>query len=297
MLPAALSTALETCLREAGDPDPIDKVQHVGGGDINQAACITTSQARYFVKWHNAPPPRFFECEALGLRLLAGPGTVRVPGVIGYGDVPGSRTTFLILNWIERGSSKHGKAAEQLGREFAELHLIRQERYGLDHDNYIGRMPQSNTPSDSWVDFYRDQRLGAQRELARQHGRLPAPREKRLNQLMDSLDQWIDESICQPSILHGDLWGGNWMVDSRGQPYLIDPAAYVGDREADLAMTALFGGFPQSFYDAYHEVFPLAPGYAERQPLYKLYHLLNHLNLFGGGYGGSVDGILKQYTR
>ncbi len=297
MLPANLSTALESCLQEAGDHHPIDRVQPVGGGDINQAASITTSKGRYFVKWHHSPPPRFFECEARGVQLLGQPGVVRVPTVIGYGDVSGSRTAFLILDWIERGGSKHSGAAEQLGRELAELHLIRQERYGLDHDNYIGRMPQPNTPSDSWLDFYRDQRLGAQRELARKHGRLPAQREKRLNQLMDSLDQWIDESLCQPSILHGDLWGGNWMVDSAGQPYLIDPAVYIGDREADLAMTALFGGFPQSFYDAYHEVFPLAPGYAERQPLYKLYHLLNHLNLFGEGYGGSVDGILKQYTR
>jgi fructosamine-3-kinase len=113
--------------------------------------------------------------------------------------------------------------------------------------------------------------------------------------VIGSLDRWIGEADCQPSLLHGDLWGGNWLVSAAGEPVLIDPAVYYGDREADLAMTRLFGGFPPAFYGAYEEVFPLASGHAEREPLYRLYYLLCHLNLFGESYGGSVDGILRGY--
>jgi fructosamine-3-kinase len=136
----------------------------------------------------------------------------------------------------------------------------------------------------------------AQRDLAAHLGHLPAHRARLLDRLMSRLSEWIDESQCKPSLLHGDLWGGNWMVSAVGEPVLIDPAVYVGDREADLAMSALFGGFPPSFYAAYREVYPLAPGYEDRQPLYQLYYLLCHLNLFGEGYGGSVDNILRRYV-
>ena len=146
------------------------------------------------------------------------------------------------------------------------------------------------------MSFYRDERLGAQRDLARQRGHLPRERARLLDRLIERLDEWIDERHVQPSLLHGDLWGGNWMVALDGQPVLIDPAVYFGDREADLAMTSLFGGFPPDFYSAYNEVFPFAPGYRERQPLYQLYYLLVHLNLFGESYGPRVDGILRQYV-
>ncbi len=297
-LTTELEGAILEALQKAGDPGPIRESRHVGGGDINQAAQVLTPQGRYFLKWHRSPPSRFFECEARGLALLAGAGAVRAPAVLGYGSVPGSQTAFLILEWIERGSGgKDSAAAETLGRGLAQQHLLEQDRYGLDHDNYIGRLPQPNAPTDSWLAFYRDQRLGAQRDLARRLGYLPTKRERLLDQLMDSLSRWIDETQCRPSLLHGDLWGGNWMVAEGSEPVMIDPAVYIGDREADLAMTALFGGFPSTFYAAYREAFPLAPGYEERQPLYKLYYLLCHLNLFGEGYGGSVDGILQRYVR
>ena len=297
-LPETLINALRNPLREAGDDSPIRHATRVGGGDINQAARIETDRGRYFVKWHTAPQPGIFECEARGLGLLADAGAVRVPRVIGHGSVPGSRTAFLILEWIERaGAGKGGRAAERLGRELALLHRKRQATYGLDHDNYIGRLPQPNRTMDSWVEFYRTQRLGAQRDQAAAQGLLPPHRARLLDQVMESLERWIDESHCQPSLLHGDLWGGNWMVAANGEPVLIDPAVYYGDREADLAMTALFGGFPRSFYAAYAEVFPLAPGYNERQPLYQLYYLLCHLNLFGESYGGPVDSILRRYAH
>ncbi|GAB4477945.1 MAG: fructosamine kinase family protein [Anaerolineae bacterium] len=302
VLPPALAAEVKRALAAAGDDTPLQRAFHVGGGDINHSARVETAQAAYFVKWHSAPPPRFFECEAAGLRLLAEVGVrragagFRVPQVIGSGAVPGERAAFLVLSWIEARGGKSAHAAETLGRGLALLHRQTAPRYGLDHDNYIGRLPQPNRESTSWVAFYRDQRLGAQRDLAARAGLLPERRARRLERLMARLDEWIDERLCRPSPLHGDLWGGNWLVDADGSPVLIDPAVYYGDREADLAMTALFGGFPAAFYDAYEEVYPLAPGHQQRQDLYKLYYLLCHLNLFGEGYGGSVDSILQRYV-
>jgi fructosamine-3-kinase len=291
----ALASAVDSVLKAAGDPGPISDIRRVGGGDINRAARVETARGCYFVKWHPAPQPGVFTCEAKGLALLAAGSAARVPAVVGAGSVPESGAAFLVLEWIERGSGKDDSAAALLGRQLAGQHLTRHARYGLDHDNYIGRLPQPNAPSDSWVDFYASQRLGAQRDQAARNGLLPPARARLLDRLIASLDRWIDEPACQPSLLHGDLWGGNWMVSAAGEPVLIDPAVYYGDREADLAMTRLFGGFPQAFYDAYNEVFPLAPGHAEREPLYRLYYLLCHLNLFGESYGGSVDGILRRY--
>jgi fructosamine-3-kinase len=296
MLPDDLRPVLEEALRKAGDSGPLTDFRRVAGGDINQAARITTPAARYFVKWHAAPPSRFFECEANGLRLLGSAGCVRVPQVISAGSVPGRTTAFLVLEWIEKDGGKSQRAAEALGRELASLHRLEQTGYGLDHDNYIGRLPQSNRRRGTWTAFYAEERLAAQRDQAARNGLLPAPRARRLDTLIGSLDRWIDESTCRPSLLHGDLWGGNWMVGTEDRPILIDPAVYVGDREADLAMTALFGGFPPAFYAAYNEVFPLTPGWDERQLLYQLYYLLCHLNLFGEGYGSSVDSILRRYT-
>lgn len=290
-----LKLAMQTVLRQRGDASPIREMRPVGGGDINQAARIETVRRPYFVKWNSMPPPRFFECEAAGLALLAATDTARVPQVIGAGDVPGTGAAFLILEWIDTGQ-KGSRSAEALGRQLARMHQVAQGQYGLDHDNYIGLMPQPNKQSGSWLEFFRTQRLGAQREFAAKAGLLPPQRAERLDRLIETLDKWIDETQCQPSLLHGDLWGGNWMAGNVGDPILVDPAVYVGDREAELAMTSLFSGFPQPFYAAYNEVFPLAPGYEARQPIYQLYHLLNHLNLFGEGYGGSVDAVLNRYT-
>jgi fructosamine-3-kinase len=288
-----LELAVRAALKTAGDPGEIATWHPVGGGDINEAARIGTQQRQYFVKWNAAPPPGFFEAEAHGLRLIREAGEVKVPIVIAQGRVPQSRTEFLVLDWIPT-AAKGGDSAERLGRLLARQHLQRQPYYGLITDNYIGRLPQPNHPSESWIAFYRTQRLGGQRDLAALNGYLPSHRSRLLDRLMNSLDRRIDEAACQPSLLHGDLWGGNWMADLNGDPVVIDPAVYYGDREADLAMTALFGGFPHRFYDAYAEVFPLLPGFQERQLLYQLYYLLCHLNLFGEGYGSSVDTILRR---
>jgi fructosamine-3-kinase len=269
----------------------IRSITSVGGGDINEAARVETAIGRYFVKWNSRPRPRMFQAEARGLNLLAAANALRIPRVIAAIDQPAA----LVLEWIDLGSNKSA-AAEALGRGLAQQHRSVAELYGLDHDNYIGSTPQRNTQARSWIEFYRDQRLGAQRDLAQHNGYLTPDRARRLDQVLAHLEQWIDDAAIVPSLLHGDLWGGNYLIDAQGNPVLIDPAVYYGDREAEIAFTELFGGFGARFYAAYNEAWPLDRGYAERRDLYNLYHLLNHLNLFGEGYGGSVDAILRQYV-
>jgi fructosamine-3-kinase len=148
----------------------------------------------------------------------------------------------------------------------------------------------------SWIAFFRERRLRFQAELARQNGLLGGQRERRMERLLGRLDRWIDSGLAQPALLHGDLWGGNFIVGPGGAPALIDPAAYYGDREADLAFTTLFGGFGPSFYAAYEAAWPLPAGWRERRDLYNLYHLLNHMNLFGESYGAEVDAVLRRYV-
>ncbi|HET7375506.1 MAG TPA: fructosamine kinase family protein [Anaerolineae bacterium] len=270
----------------------LKNITPVGGGDINQAARIEIDRAAYFVKWNLHPQPRLFEAEARGLKLLAEAQAVRVPQVIATINQPAA----LVLEWIEVGRHKPD-SAEQLGRALAQQHRSTSPTFGLDHDNYIGANPQSNQATESWIDFFRNQRLGVQAQLARERGHLTPDRFQRLDWIMTHLDKWIDSKSSLPSLLHGDLWSGNYLTDIQGQPVLIDPAVYYGDREAEIAFTELFGGFGSRFYAAYDEAWPLRPGYADRRDLYNLYHLLNHLNLFGEGYGGSVDTILYRYSR
>jgi fructosamine-3-kinase len=285
MISPDLRSALETNF------GPIRSITPVGGGDINAAARVETADARYFVKWNYFPRPRLFETEARGLNLLAATNALRIPRVITVIEQPAA----LVLEWIDLGSNK-SVAAEALGRGLAQQHRSTAALHGLDHDNYIGSTPQRNTQARSWIEFYRDRRLGAQRDLAQHRGYLTPDRARRLDRVLDRLDQWIDDTAVVPSLLHGDLWGGNYLIDAQGNPVLIDPAVYYGDREAEIAFTELFGGFGARFYADYDEAWPLDRGYAERHDLYNLYHLLNHLNLFGEGYGGSVDAILRHYA-
>ncbi|MEA3336245.1 MAG: fructosamine kinase family protein [Chloroflexota bacterium] len=296
-----LSRALTDSLGELFGATPRD-IRRVGGGDISQAARVTLGSQIILVKWHSQPPqPRegwleMFEAEARGLQLLASTGTLRVPRVLGHGGKQSDRPAFIVMSWIERGSGQRGDAGAALGRGLSAMHRVSGKRYGLDHGNYCGATPQDNAWCDSWIEFYGRRRLGFQMELAGQRGRMPRQRRQRLERLIANLDGWIDESQCQPSVLHGDLWGGNWMIDTAGEPVLIDPAVYYGEREAELGMCHLFGGFPSQFFQAYDEAWPPAPGRDERISLYKLYHVLNHLNLFGEGYGSQVDDILRRYV-
>ncbi len=265
------------------------------GGSINQTQVLSlTNGQRVFLKQNPNPPTDFFLAETRGLKLLAqaknGP---RIPKPIAVQS--GSRPTFLLLEYIE-SSSEDENFAEQLALSLAELHRMSQGHYGLDHDNYIGSTPQKNALEKDGIVFFREQRIDFQRKLARRSGLLPVAIDKKLDLLCDDLGKFLNISGEKPALLHGDLWSGNYFPDSEGKPCIFDPAVYYGLREADLAMTELFGRLPQRFYDVYQEVFPMNPGYEERKDLFNLYHLLNHLNIFGNSYLSSVQQIVKRYT-
>ncbi len=290
-LPAQLPAVLEAKLNIK-----IKQTRSVSGGDISAAARCQLADGRdIFVKWQ--PAGRWsglFMAEAHGLQLLHSTDTLRTPEVLAYAAGSADDPAFIAMEWLGQ-SVKTNAAAKVLGEGLALLHQSTAEQYGLDHDNFIGANPQPNNQTSNWINFFATQRFGFQMTLAEQNGHLPASRASRLERLMSRLGEWLP---AQPpaSLLHGDLWGGNWLITEAGSPALIDPAVYYGDREADLAFTELFGGFPSAFYDAYNHVWPLDSGYHERKELYNLYHLLNHLNLFGGGYGGSVDAVLRRFV-
>jgi protein-ribulosamine 3-kinase len=264
------------------------------GGSINQTQVLNlTNGQRVFFKQNPSPPTDFFLAETRGLKLLAqaknGP---RIPKPIAVQS--GSRPTFLLLEYIE-SSSEDENFVEQLARSLAELHRMSQEHYGLDHDNYIGSTTQKNTLEKDGIVFFREQRIDFQRQLARRSGLLPVAIDKKIDSLCDDLGKYLNISGEKPALLHGDLWSGNYFPDSEGEPCIFDPAVYYGLREADLAMTELFGRLPQKFYDVYQEVFPMNPGYEERKDLFNLYHLLNHLNIFGSSYLSSVQQTVNRY--
>jgi fructosamine-3-kinase len=299
-------------LQLAGDPAQLRSSAPVGGGSISQAVRLGTERGDYLLKSGGRGLPGFFAAEARDLGLLAGTGAVRVPNVLAYRDavpeardlglqasqaVQASDAGFILLEWLATSPrADSDRAAMVLGHQLAALHRTTASAYGLDHDNYIGATPQPNGWMPSWREFFGERRLRFQAELAQRNGRLTRERARRIELLLERLDTWIDDRIVQPALLHGDLWSGNYIIGPRDTPVLIDPAACYGDREADLAFTTLFGGFPQSFYQAYEEAWPLPAGWPERRDLYNLYHLLNHLNLFGEAYGPRVDQILKRYT-
>jgi fructosamine-3-kinase len=198
--------------------------------------------------------------------------------------------SFIAMEYIELGGGR-GDAAEA-GRQLAAMHRCTRERFGWDRDNTIGSTPQPNREHEDWVSFWRDQRLGFQLELAGRNG-YRGRLQQRGGQLLDRFGALIDQDPA-PSLLHGDLWGGNLGYARGGEPVIFDPACYYGDREADLAMTELFGGFGGQFRSAYEDAWPLPAGYQVRKQLYNLYHILNHLNLFGGGYLSQAEGMIDR---
>lgn len=277
---------------ETGAAGSIARDSACGGGCINDARVLELDDGRrFFLKTNPAPLPRMFEAEAAGLAALAEPGAIRVPRPIATGANP----PFILMENIAPGRQERD-FQERLGRGLARLHRVTaQARFGFDEDNYIGATPQPNGWMNGWTDFWRERRLGFQLKLARDHGRAGSDFFRAGERLMARLGEYLDEPAETACLLHGDLWGGNYLSDEAGEPVLIDPATYYGRREADLAMTYLFGGFDARFYAAYEEIWPLEEGSAARLDLYKLYHLLNHLNLFGGGYAGSCMAIMQRY--
>lgn len=288
-LPTALKNTVETTLAT-----PITEVGLVSGGDIGQAARLRLADDRQMlVKWRGRAVPGMFTAEVQGLQLLRATKTLRIPEVLAQSEATAACPAFIVMEWLGRGSST-SQVAEALGQGLAAIHRVTTKMYGLDHDNFIGANPQPNHQRDNWVDFFREERLGFQMELAGRNDYLSTQRRRLLEKLLARLEEWLP-TLPLSSLLHGDLWAGNWLVTDSGEPALIDPAVYYGHREAELAFTELFGGFSAAFYAAYQQTWPLESGYEERKALYNLYHLLNHLNLFGEGYGGSVDRVLGHF--
>jgi protein-ribulosamine 3-kinase len=269
----------------------------VSGGCINNAAVLKLSNGeRVFLKENSATLSGMFAAEVEGLAALFdaskrvdGPA---VPRPLAHGI--DRNTQFILMEYIEPGRPGP-RYAEDFGRAFARLHLDRIEsRFGFFGDNFIGATPQVNTWSDDWIFFFGTHRLGYQIETAKKRGILPADLERDVQTLIERLPDFLPQDV-QPSLLHGDLWSGNAMADKSGNAVIIDPAAYYGHNEADLAMTELFGRFPSRFYDAYSEVLPIPREYrTERRTIYGLYHILNHLNLFGGGYASQAKSMVRE---
>jgi fructosamine-3-kinase len=283
----------EESLAEIGDKTKFMNLRAVSGGDINSAYFIETERNAYFVKCNKNIPPGFFKSEAAGLKLLSQVEGVFVPKVYLVKEAENGDYGLLILEWIE--GKKTMQTEEMLGNVVASLHQCYGTHFGLTEDNYIGRLPQRNGLYNSWIDYFRERRLFSQVKLAEQKGRMPKQRRDKMEKLLSSLDNWIPKQ-CQPSLLHGDLWSGNWIVGANGIPYLIDPSVFYGHFEFEIAFTELFGGFSSRFYEAYTEMKPLSKEYYERKELYQLYYLLVHLNLFGEMYGSAVDHVLKKYV-
>ncbi|HEY9630400.1 MAG TPA: fructosamine kinase family protein [Coleofasciculaceae cyanobacterium] len=258
----------------------------VGGGSINQAYWVSNGSLAYFVKLNQASHLAMFETEAFALRQMAASQTIRVPQPLCYGIA--ENFAYIVLEWIDLGSG-NASSWENLGRNLAAMHQIKGDRgFGWFHDNVIGATPQKNSWTATWAEFFTQQRLGYQFQLAERRGGHFPQQQK----LLATVPELLAGHHPYPSLVHGDLWSGNAAVTQQGEPIIFDPAAYYGDREVDLAMTELFGGFPASFYSGYSQVLAIDPGYRHRKTLYNLYHILNHFNLFGGSYAAQANQMI-----
>ncbi|ROR34300.1 fructosamine kinase family protein [Inmirania thermothiophila] len=274
----------------AGRPFRIGRRREVGGGCIHRAAVVEGEGGRWFVKRNRAAALPQFEAEADGLAALAAAGALRVPRPLTWGEACGE--AYLVMEYLPLGRAGP-QAEEALGRGLAALHRCAGEAFGWHRDNFIGATPQPNPRERRWAVFFREQRIAHQLRLARERG-APGGLLRRGEALLAAIPALLAGHDPVPSLIHGDLWGGNWAADEDGRPVIFDPAVYHGDREADLAMTELFGGFGPRFHAAYREAWPLDAGYGVRRTLYNLYHVLNHFNLFGGGYAAQAEAMMER---
>ncbi|MEG4320255.1 MULTISPECIES: fructosamine kinase family protein [unclassified Microcoleus] len=287
-----------------GETFSIDNRRSVSGGCINQGYAIGSSARSYFAKINQASQVAMFEAEALGLQQMGETQTIRVPQPICWGTE--GNCAYIVLEWLDlRGGGGETPWAE-MGRKLAQMHkytppsppwprgreevdyALLRRCFGWDMDNTIGSTPQINNLMADWAEFWAEHRIGYQLKLARRRG----GNFSRGESLLAAIPKLLEGYTPQPSLVHGDLWGGNASVTAAGEPVIFDPAAYWGDREVDIAMTELFGGFPAAFYRGYNEVWLLDSGYERRKILYNLYHVLNHFNLFGGSYESQANQMI-----
>ncbi|MGM8365442.1 fructosamine kinase family protein [Virgibacillus sp. W0181] len=280
-----------SALHTINDHTELREIKQVSGGSINNSYYIETAKSNYFLKHHPFPPNNFFKQEANGLELIRKTDSICVPDVYAYSDRKAE--SYLLMEWAEGSKSKNTEVI--LGEKLAAMHQVQSTYHGFPEDTYIGLLHQPNGEFSNWLSYYRDQRLFKQMVLGVSKNKIQGNRRRQLEKLLNHLDKWIPSNV-PASMLHGDLWGGNWMIGAGGIPYLIDPSILYGDRHFEIAFTELFGGFSQRFYDSYNAAFPLHNNYAELKPLYQLFYLLVHLNLFGEVYGQQVDRILEYYV-
>ncbi len=263
----------------------------ISGGSINRAVKISTASGEFFLKWNASAPEDFFEKEADGLKLLNSAGSgLHIPEVIAAEGPKDHRPGFLMMEMIQEGRS--GDSLD-FGIKLARLHQTTAKQFGLENDNYIGSLPQSNRRHEQWIDFFVEERIGPQLKMAVESGKIRSSILKNWDRLAARLDEIFPP--CTPSLLHGDLWSGNYLFDSTGNGVLIDPAVYYGHPEMDLAFTKMFGGFSTDFYRGYRSESTIEAGFDERVPICNLYPLLVHVNLFGGHYTNQLEGLLKKY--
>lgn len=293
MIPLSIVPLLEEKLAShSGLKATIADSRAVGGGSINDACKLQYGNRSFFVKWNDAGRyPGMFEAESKGLQLLRQAGALYVPEVIGSGST--AQMAFILMEYIDPGRAD-GQFWHRFGTQLAQLHRHTTDRFGLDHDNYIGSLPQLNAQKDEWPDFFLTQRLEPQLKMARDAGLADRSLSRSFQQLYNKLPDLFPEE--PPALLHGDLWSGNYLCSSKKQAVLIDPAVYYGHREMDLGMSQLFGGFDMAFYKAYDATWPLEQGWQQRLHLCNLYPLMVHVNLFGSGYLGQVNRILRHYV-
>lgn len=298
MNPAVFETIADAISLASGQTFSVSRHHSIAGGCINQNTVLAaTDGRRFFVKLNQVSRLDMFKAEAAGLAELAQSKTVRVPIPLTFG-IAGEHA-FLAMEWLNLSPGiEPGKLAIKLGEQLAAMHATTWRAHGWTRANTIGSTDQANPPTENWVEFFQDARLRPQLKLAAQNGAAKHFID-RGNQLLESVGAFFTTYQPMPSLLHGDLWGGNVGICS-GEPVIFDPAVYFGDRETDIAMSELFGGFPDAFYDAYQAIWPLDTGYASRKLLYQLYHLLNHFNLFGGSYARqsqmAIDQLLAELS-
>lgn len=287
------TTFYEGVLAEVfGDRVSVLRTELLSGGCINHATAMHTSTGKYFLKWNDRIPADMFAKEARGLSLLAESDTVRVPRVYGSGALQGKH--YILLEFLD-GNLKNSSYWADFGRALAGMHRNNiGEKHGLDHDNYIGRLYQKNSPAVKWADFFIENRLEIQLDLAMRNGTVDRSFAKRYRAFYKHIPDLLPEE--PPSLLHGDLWGGNVITGPEGQACFIDPAVYYGNREIELSFTKMFGGFGQDFYGVYREMWPLEPGFEQRVDIYNMYPSMVHVNLFGTSYLGGVEHVLSQYV-
>ena len=277
------------CSTIEGKATKLSAYEKVYGGELHQTYRLATTQIDYFIKVNTAEKATMFDAEAQGLNMLAATDSFAIPNVFEKGVF--NKTAYILMTFIPalEAVSNPLKFAENL----AKMHRVSNSKFGLDFDNYIGELTQKNTFNNNWTDFYINQRLLPQIELAQKNDLLPIEIVKKFEQLYNLLPDLLPQE--KPSLLHGDLWNGNYFYNLQGNPVLFDPAVYFGHREMDLAMMRLFGEFDPKIFDIYNEIFPLETAWKKRIELYQLYPLLVHLNMFGSTYLSSIQQILKSY--